>query len=84
MVPSQQCLEPNDLFGGCLDDRLVIQLELAGRYRLSQIALKLPALLRVAVQIRCVKVMASLARVFRRIKREIGIADDRIGGDPVG
>ena len=83
MFPAQQRLKPGDPLGRSVDHWLVVNLEPAGRNRIAQVLIKLPAFLGVAVQIFGVEMVPPASTILGGVKRQIGVADQGLGGDPV-
>ena len=49
----------------------------------AQVMLELAPLLGIAVEVGIVEVIATAPAILGGIERKVGVADDRLGGDPV-
>ena len=84
MAPADQRLEAADLVAREIDDRLVVQLELAGRQRLAQVVLHGAARLHLRVHLRLEEAEGAAPVALGAIERQIGVADQLVGAQPVG
>ena len=83
MVPAHQRLRPGHDVGPRIDDRLIIQLQLAVRDRIAQILFQLPPVGRRAEQVAGEEAEPPPAAVFGGIKRQVGVADQFLAIHPV-
>jgi len=83
MMPADQRLEPGNPFALDIDDRLVEQPELVLRQRVAQRILDRLPLARLIVHRIGIETIDAAPRILRRIKREVGVADERRRGDPL-
>ena len=83
-LPADQRFEARDLLACGVDDRLVVNRELAALDRLAEVVFEDLALGRLAVHRRLVEAMLAAARRLGRIEREVGVADQRVGAGAAG
>ena len=67
-----------------IDDRLVVQLELAGRQRLAQVVLQRAPRLHLRVHLRLEEAVGAAAVALGAIEREVGVAHQLVGARAVG
>ena len=79
MVPAQQRLEAADLVAREVDERLVVELELAVGQRLAQIDLQLAARLHVGVHVRLEEAVDAAPLGLGPVEGEIGVLEQLVG-----
>ena len=84
MAPAQQRLEAGDAAAGNVDQRLVMDLELASAQRAAQIGFELAPLLRGALHLRLEEAIGAVALRLRLVEREVGVLEQFVGVGAVG
>ena len=84
MAPAQQRLEAGDATAGNVDQRLVMDLELAFGQRAAQIGFELPSLQGGALQVLLEEAMAASPLRLRLVEREVGVLGQFVGVGAVG
>ena len=79
MVPADQGLEAADLVALEIDDRLVVELELAGRQRLAQVVLQGAPRLHLRVHLRLEEAEGAAAVALGAVERQVGVAHQLVG-----
>ena len=83
MVPADQRLEPDQLLGLGVDQRLIDEVELLGRDRAAKVGLEPDAVFLLGLQLRREIARAAAAGVLRLVEREVGLEDQIIDGGAI-
>ena len=83
MIPAYQGFEAADFLAREVDDRLVVQLELAGRQRLAQVLLHDAAGLHLQVHRGLEEAERAAAVALGAVEREVGVAQQFVGARSV-
>ena len=79
VAPADEGLEGADLVGSQIDDRLVVELELAGSQRPAQIDLHDAPLLHLRIHFRLEEAESAAAILLCPVESEVGVAHERVG-----
>ena len=79
MVPAHQRLAADDRAGGKLDERLVVDLQLAGLQRGAQVELQLPVLAGAGIHLRLEEAEGALAVGLGAVERHVGVLEQLVG-----
>ena len=83
MIPADEGLEAADFVARQIDDRLVVQLELAGRQRLAQVLLHDAAGLHLQVHLGFEEAERAASVALGAVEREVGVAQQLVGARTV-
>ena len=83
MVPANQRLEPDQLLGLGIDQRLEDEMELLGGDRAAKVGFKPDPVFLLRLQLRREVARAAAAGVFRLVEREVGLEDQVVDGRAV-